>query len=610
MQHHLNKLNNLPRTSYLVAILVCFAFSLSAQERHAVSLFGAPKYEKGFSHFDYVNPKAPKSGLARLGTFGRFDSFNPYIIKGSVADNIALIYDSLTKSSLDEPGAQYGLIAKSINYAPDYSKVTFTLNPRAQFHDGHKINAEDVIWSFQTLTQNHPFYKAYYSDVKAVHETAPGKVTFTFHVTGNRELPQIVGQLPVLPKHYWTTAERDISKTTLEPPLGSGPYRIDSFEAGRHITFARVANYWAKDLNVNRGQYNFARIRYDYFGDLTIAFEAFKAGDIDFQEENNSKRWATGYDIPALETGKMRRTVPANGNTQGMQGFIFNTRRAKFQNVNVREAFNYAFDFEWANRTLFYDQYKRTDSYFDNSELGAVDIPSPAELELLTPLKETIPARVFTQKYANPVNLQPSNVRQNLRHAKNLLKEAGWRVKNGKLMKNGAVFTVEFLLAQGAFERIISPYIQNLKKLGIKASIRLIDVTQYQNRLLDYDFDIIVSSFGQSLSPGNEQRNYWRSENADRQGGRNLIGIKNKAVDRLVEHIVFAKTREKQIAATRALDRVLLWNFYVVPHWHIPYHRLAYWNRLKHPEKLPAYSHGFPDIWYQSPSKLLTPLTP
>ncbi|MGC6475537.1 MAG: extracellular solute-binding protein [Parvibaculales bacterium] len=587
---------------FFISLFLVFTSGLAQADaptqKHALSLFGQPKYPASFTHFDYVRPDAPKGGTVKLAAFGRYDSFNPYIIKGSVADQLNLIYDTLTKSSLDEPNSQYGLVAQSISYADDFSHVQFRLNPKARFHDGHPIDADDVVWTFQTLMANHPFYAAYYGDVEKVTSQTPDEVTFHFRVTGNRELPQIVGQLPVLPKHYWTSNGRDMSKTTLEPPLGSGPYKIEKFEAGRQVTFARVPDYWARDLNVNKGHYNFDQIRFDYFGDLTVAFEAFKAGNLDFQLENNSKRWATGYDIPAVKNGEMIQITPLNGNTQGMQGFVLNQRRELFQDIRVREALTYAFDFEWANKTLFYGQYKRTDSYFDNTELAAQGLPSAAELALLNPLKEQIPAQVFTTPYQNPVNLKTSDMRQNLRHAKKRLAEAGWQVQNGKLMRDGQVFKVEFLLVQAAFERIVAPYIQNLRKLGIEASIRLIDVTQYQNRLLDYDFDIIVSSFGQSLSPGNEQRNYWGSDSATRQGGRNYIGIQNPAIDALIEEIIFAKDREAQITATRALDRVLLWNFYVVPHWHIANHRLAYWRPLAHPKPLPPYAHGFPDIWW------------
>ena len=566
--------------------------------RHALSLFGDPKYKPGFPHFDYVNPNAPKRGEVREAAYGSFDSFNPYILKGTPAQGLGLIYDTLTASSLDEPGTQYALLAKSISHPDDYASVTFTLDERARFHDGVPVKAADVVWSFETLTTNHPFYRAYYADVESVEAISENIVKFTFRKSGNRELPQIVGQLVVLPKHYWTGESKDIQKTTLEPPIGSGPYIIDTFETGRYVTYRRNPDYWAKNLNVSVGKYNFARLRYDYFGDFTVAFEAFKAGELHFRNENNSKNWATGYDIPAVKDGRMTLEMPANGSVQGMQGFIFNTRKNKFKDLKLRRAFNHAYDFEWANNTLFYGQYVRTGSYFDNSELAATGLPSTEELELLTPLKDQLPVSVFTQEYKNPENLDPNALRQNLRKAKKLLEEAGWNVTNGKLQKNGQILEVEFLLVQPAFERIVAPFIRNLEKLGITVNIRTIDPTQYQNRVMDYDFDIIVHSFGQSLSPGNEQRNYWSAENADRPGGRNLIGIKNPAIDKLVEHIIFAPDRAAQITATRALDRVLLAHHFVVPHWHIPTHRLAYWHNISRPGNLPLYSHGFPNIWW------------
>ncbi len=598
----------MPLRHFICGLSLIFAAVLTpvrAQDsQHALSLFGTPKYKAGFAHFDYVNPNAPKGGTARLAAFGSFDSFNPYIIKGKVASGLGLIYDTLTTASLDEPDTQYGLVAERMWHAPDYSTATFTLRPEARFHDGTPMTAEDVIWTFEALKKNHPFYRTYYADVAAARKTGARQVTFTFATTGNRELPQIMGALPVLPKHYWTRPENDISKTTLTPPLGSGPYRIDGFEAGRNIRYARVADYWAKDLNVNRGQYNFDTIRYDYFSDLTIALEAFKAGDVDFWSEVNSKRWANDYDIAAVRDGRIKIETPPNGNIQGMQSFVLNQRRALFQDPLVREALVYAYNFEWANKTLFYGQYTRTDSFFDNSELGATQfggLPSEAELKLLNPWRGQIPERVFTTPYTNPTNPDPSNMRVNLRHAKKLLAQAGWHVKDGTLQKDGQVFDVEFLLVQAGFERIVAPYIKNLQKLGIKANMRTIDVTQYQNRLIDYDFDIVVGSFAQSLSPGNEQRNYWSSASAKQAGGRNIIGIQSPAIDALVEHIIFADSRAAQIAATRALDRVLLWSFYAVPHWHLTYHRLAYWHKLTHPTVLPLYSHGFPNIWWMRP---------
>lgn len=571
--------------------------------RHALSLFGDPKYEQGFAHFDYVNPDAPKGGEVREAAYGSFDSFNPYILKGTPAQGLGLIYDTLTASSLDEPGTQYALLAKSMAHPDDFASVTFTLDERARFHDGVSVKAADVVWSFKTLTSNHPFYRAYYADVDSVEAISERVVKFTFRKSGNRELPQIVGQLVVLPKHYWAGEGKDIQKTTLEPPVGSGAYIIDTFETGRYVAYRRNPDYWAKDLNVSVGKYNFARVRYDYFGDFTVAFEAFKAGNLQFRDENNSKNWATGYDVPAAKDGRMTLEMPANGSVQGMQGFIFNTRKNKFKDLKLRQAFNHAYDFEWANNTLFYGQYVRTGSYFDNSELAATELPSPAELQLLTPLQDQLPASVFTQAYRNPENPDPNALRQNLRKAKKLLEEAGWNVTNGKLQKNGEILEVEFLLVQPAFERIVAPFIRNLEKLGVTANIRTIDPTQYQNRVMDYDFDIIVHSFGQSLSPGNEQRNYWSAENADRPGGRNLIGIKNPAIDKLVEHIIFAPNRATQITATRALDRVLLAHHFVVPHWHIPTHRLAYWHNISRPDNLPLYSHGFPSIWWANEDK-------
>lgn len=571
--------------------------------RHALSLFGDPKYEPGFAHFDYVNPSAPKGGEVREAAYGSFDSFNPYILKGTPAQGLGLIYDTLTASSLDEPGTQYALLAKSMVHPDDFASVTFTLDERARFHDGVSVKAADVVWSFKTLTSNHPFYRAYYADVDSVEAISERVVKFTFRKSGNRELPQIVGQLVVLPEHYWAGEGRDIQKTTLEPPIGSGPYIIDTFETGRYVTYRRNPDYWAKDLNVSIGKYNFDRVRYDYFGDFTVAFEAFKAGNLQFRDENNSKNWATGYDVPAAKDGRMTLEMPANGSVQGMQGFIFNARKNKFKDLKLRQAFNHAYDFEWANNTLFYGQYVRTGSYFDNSELAATGLPSPEELQLLTPLQDQLPASVFTQVYRNPENPDPNALRQNLRKAKKLLEEAGWTVTNGKLQKNGEILEVEFLLVQPAFERIVAPFIRNLEKLGVTANIRTIDPTQYQNRVMDYDFDIIVHSFGQSLSPGNEQRNYWSAENADRPGGRNLIGIKNPAIDKLVEHIIFAPNRATQITATRALDRVLLAHHFVVPHWHIPTHRLAYWHNISRPDNLPLYSHGFPNIWWANEDK-------
>lgn len=598
----------LPARSVLIAGAVLIsppAFSDDAH--HALSLFGSPKYGYGFEHFDYVNPNAPKGGEVRVAAYGSFDSFNPYILKGTPAAELEVVYDTLTVSSMDEPGSQYALLAKFVSYPDDYSSVTFTLDERARFHDGKPVTAADVVWSFNILTANHPFYRSYYADVDTVTALSDTVVEFRFRTSGNRELPQIVGQLVVLPKHYWTSGGRDVTKTTLDPPLGSGPYIVDKFEAGRYVTYRRNPDYWARNLNVSIGKNNFDRIRYDYFSDFTVAFEAFKAGELHFRNENNSKNWATGYDTPAVRDGRLIMAMTANGQAQGMQGFVFNTRLDKFKDLRLRQAFNHAYDFEWANNTLFYGQYVRTDSYFDNSELAASGLPSPEELKLLEPLRDRIPASVFSKAFANPVNPDQNAVRQNLKTAKKLLEEAGWKVRDGKLQKDGQPLEVEFLLVQPAFERIVAPFVRNLERLGITANIRTIDPTQYLNRVMAHDFDIIVHSFAQSLSPGNEQRSFWGSESADRQGGRNLIGIKDPAVDELVEHVIFAPDRAAQITATRALDRVLLAHYFVVPHWHIPTHRLAYWNSISRPDKLPLYSHGFPTIWWATPADTASP---
>lgn len=581
------------------------AFAEETPPSHGLSLFGSLKYGPDFTRFDYVNPAAPKGGLVRYAAIGGFDSLNPFIVTGRAATGIMQIYDTLMRSSLDEPGSEYGLIAESVSYATDYSSVTFNLRPTATWHDGQPITPEDVLWSLETLKANHPFYHAYYANVVRAEKLSAHQVRFVFSVTGNRELPLIVGQFPILPKHYWqgTDAQgkkRDFTKTTLEPPLGSGPYRIGDIQTNRSITYERVPDYWGKDLPVNGGAHNFDRIRFEYFGDTTVALEAFKAGQVDVRLENSAKNWATGYDFPAIKDGRVKLEKLATKNSEGMQGFVFNTRRDKFKDRRVREAFDWALDFEWLNNNIFYGQYTRTQSYFSNSELAATGLPSPAELAILEPFRGQVPDEVFTQVFKNPTTDGSGQVRQNLQHATILLREAGWILKNGVLtnQKTGEPFEVEFLLADPSFERVVTPFTQNLKKLGIMATIRIIDSAQYQNRTDHYDFDIVVGNFPQSLSPGNEQRDFWGSQAADRPGGRNLIGIKDPVVDQLIDRIILAKDRAELVAATRALDRVLLWTYYVVPQWHTAYERVAVWAYIAHPEPTPAYSIGFPDLWW------------
>ena len=576
--------------------------------RHGSSLFGELKYGPDFAHFDYVNPDAPKGGSVRYGAFGTFDSLNPFIVKGQPAAGITIIYDTLMTGSMDEAASEYGLLAESVRHPKDYSSVTYTLRPQAKWHDGKPVTPEDVVWTFETLKENHPFYNAYYANVVKAEKTADHEVTFTFNQTGNRELPQIVGQLPVLPKHYWTGKNakgqpRNFSETTLEPPLGSGPYRVGKVSPNRSIAYERVPDYWGKDLPVNVGTNNFDRISFEYYRDTTVALEALKGDRVDFRIENSAKNWATEYDTPAVRRGDLKKEEIRTLNPAGMQSFAFNIRRDKFKDPRVREAFNWAFDFEWMNKNIFYSAYTRTDSYFANSELAAQGLPEGRELAILKEFEDKLPPEIFTEAYKNPKTDGSGNNRSNLRQAAALLKEAGWSIENGKLTNaQGEVMKVEFLLDQPTFERVVAPFQQSLKKLGIEATIRTVDTPQYQNRTDNRDFDIIVDSFPQSLSPGNEQREFWGCEAADKPGSRNSIGICDPVIEALIDKVIYAKNRADLIAASRALDRVLLFGHYVVPQWYSPDTRLAYWARLKHPENMPPYSSGFPTIWWADKS--------
>lgn len=578
---------------------------LEPKKRHAVSLIGTPKYGPDFKHFNYVNPDAPKGGTARIGAFGSFDNTNIFTFKGRAAAGLGLIYDTLMDDSLEEPSTAYGLLAEWISYPDDFSSATFKLREGARWHDGKPVTVDDVIFSLNTFKSGDPFYKFYYKNIKHAKETAPREVTFYFNVTDNRELPQIVGQLPVLPKHYWTGSDdrgeaRDPAKTSMSPPLGSGPYRIKRMNPGKTVVYERVKDYWAKDLPVRRGMYNFDNIRFDYYRDQQVIFEAFKGHNLDFIVENNSKRWATSYKFPAVTRKEVITQKIPLIRSAGMQGFAFNIRRGKFKDPRVRHAFNLAFDFEWANKNLFYGQYTRTDSYFENTELASRDLPKGRELEILNEVKDMVPPTVFTTPYKNPFNKTPRDLRKNIQRAIALLEDAGWIIKDNRLTNKatGEVMTVEFLLVQKAFERIVLPLIQNLSKLGIQASVRVVDTAQYKRRTDNRDFDIVVNTFPQSHSPGNEQRDFWGSEAAGRNGSRNIIGIQDPAVDKLIDKIIFAKNRQDLVAASRALDRVLLWNHYVVPNWHVPYARVAYWNKFKHPKTMPKLDVGFNSVWW------------
>ena len=590
-----------------IAVLFCVATFFSpvpdkahaADWQHGLSLYGQPKLAKDFPHFPYVNVAAPKTGSLRIAAIGSFDNLNPYTIKGNAAAGLGMLHDTLLAGSLNETGAAYGLIAQAVSHPADFSSVSFRLRKAAKFSDGSPITTEDVAFSLTALKKAHPFYRAYYADVVGYDIAGPHEMTFRFGQKGNRELPGILGQLPILKKAYWNADGRSLADTTLDVPPSSGPYTIEKSETGRAITYRRRDDYWAKGLNVNIGKNNIERLTYVYFGDDTVAFEALKAGEIDFRREFSSRVWATGYDFDAVKNGKMVKETVTLETSSGMQGFVFNLRRDRFDNIHVREALNWAYDFEWTKKNLFFGQYARTGSFFQGSELAATGAPSTAELALLEPLRGQVPDKVFGPVFQNPVTDGSGNIRTNLRKARALLQKAGWEITNGKLQKNGQPFTIEFLLVQPAFERIVAPYIKNLAKLGIEAKMRVIDPTQYQNRVTDYDYDAIVMSFGQSLSPGNEQRNYWSSAAADRPGGRNYVGIKDKAVDTLVEKLIFAESRQALVSATRALDRVLIANHYVMPQWHAPHERLAYWRALKRPTKMPKHGLGFPTIWWK-----------
>lgn len=568
---------------------------------HAMAMHGAPKYGPDFTHFDYVNPDAPKGGQLRMFAVGSFDTLNPFILRGASAAGVGMGYDTLLTSSADEAFTEYGLVAETMEVPEDRSWVIFTLRPQARFHDGHPITAADVVFSFNILKdKGAPIYRFYYANVAKVEALGERRVKFSFDGGVNQELPLIIGQMPVLPEHYWK--DRDFAATTLEPPLGSGPYRVKDFEPGRFIVYERVKDWWAKDLPVSRGFYNFDEIRYEYFRDTTVALEAFKSGAYDLRVENIAKEWATGYDFPARAEGRVILREFDHDMPSGMQGFAYNMRRPLFQDVRVRQALAYAFDFEWSNQNLFYGQYRRTESYFDNSELASGGLPGADELALLEPLRGKIPEEVFTTAYVPPSTEGAGGLRANLRAAAALLKEAGWEVRDGALVNaaTGQPFVFEILLSSPTWERISLPFAQNLKRLGIQASVRTVDSAQYENRMNTFDFDMAVVVWGQSLSPGNEQRNYWGSAAAGQDGSENYTGIRSEALDTLIDEVITAGDRADLIASVKAMDRVLLWNHLVIPHWHIPYSRVAFWDKFGMPDTIPMQGVQLMAWWYDA----------
>ncbi len=574
---------------------------------HAIAMHGAPKYTAGFTHFDYVNPAAPKGGAVRLATSGTFDSFNPFIPKGNPGVGSGMAVETLMVSSADEAFTQYGLIAESITYPEDRSWITFHMRPEARWHDGQPITPADVVFSFNILKeQGQPFYRFYYASVTSAEATGERDVTFRFAKGENRELPLIIGQLPILPKHYWET--RDFSKTTLEPPLGSGPYRVASFEAGRFVEVERVKDYWGKDLAVNRGQDNFDSMRYDYYRDPTVIREAIKAGDIDFYQENQAKAWAQDFDIEAVRKGWLVKEAVPQNRPAGMQAFVMNLRRPQFQDVRVREAMAYAFDFEWTNKNLFFGQYTRAKSFFSNSELGSSGLPAGAELAILEPYRAQLPPEVFTKEYQPPSTDGSGQQRDNIRTALRLLKQAGYEVRNQIMVnaKTGEPLAFEMLLrAGGAFDRIVLPMKQTLERIGIKMEVREVDDAQYINRVRGKDYDMISSGWGQSESPGNEQRSFWGSAAADQPGSRNYAGLKDPVVDALIEQVISAPDREQLVVRTRALDRVLLSHHFVIPNWYLSQDRMLYWNKFGRPPLIKDEGTSFSWWWYD-PAKAET----
>ncbi|MCI0508871.1 microcin C transport system substrate-binding protein [Chromohalobacter marismortui] len=561
----------------------------------AISLYDAPALPDDFTHLPYTNPDAPKGGEMRRAAQDSFDSTNPFILQGNAAAGLDHIYDTLMEASADEPFTMYGLLAGGIRLDPDRHWMEIDLRPTARFHDGHPVTAEDVVFSFRILREKgQPFYRAYYANVDKIEALDDDTVRFEFSNNDSRELPLILGQLPVLPKHYWQS--RDFASPTLDKPLGSGPYEIASLIPGRRIVYRRVEDYWGRDLPINRGRHNIGRLVYDYYRDQTVALEAFKAGNLDLRIESSAKNWATAYDIPARKEGFIKRMIVPDAQPAGMQAFVMNLRREKFQDRRVREALTLATDFDWLNTHLFYGAYQETDSYFESSDMEASGLPSEAERQLLAPYRDILPPEVFNQPL--PIS-RPDTLRARLKKALSLLRDAGYEVRDDVLVDTatGRPLRLEFLLYDTQFERVTLPLIHNLERLGIQASLRVVDVNQYLRRRRNFDFDLMVASFPQSANPGNEQREYWTSDYADAPRSRNLIGLQSPALDGLVDTLISADSRRELDTAARALDRVLRWGFYVIPQWHLDGTRVALWDKFGYPQPFPEYTFDLSSWW-------------
>lgn len=561
---------------------------------HAIAMHDRPKYPPGFAHFDYVEPAAPKGGRLRLAAIGGFDSLNPFIIKGTPAAGLHLSFEALLTRAQDEPFSLYGLLARQVVVAPDRSWIEFRLHPAARFADGRPVTVDDVIFSYRTLREEgRPNLRLYYREVARVERIGLDGVRFVFAAAGNRELALIMGLMPVLPSHAFR--DRPFARTTLRPIPGSGPYAIAAVDPGRSIRYRRRPDYWGRDLPVNLGRYNFDTVEYTYFRDSGVALEAFKADAYDLRRETDPARWATGYALPAARGRRMRRESVANGRPAGMRGFVFNSRRRTFADPRVRSALAHAFDFAWVNRVLFHGAYRRTESYFANSDLAARGPPGPAELALLAPWRDRLPAAVFERAYAAP----SGPLRANLAAAFRLLGEAGWTVRDGVLIElaSGRPMAFEILLHDPRAERVALAFARNLKRLGVAARVRTVDAAEYEARRRSFDFDVILNHWYQSLSPGVEQRYYWGADQADVAGTRNYAGVRDPVIDALLDPLTAARSRADLRAATRALDRVLLWSHYVVPLYHARHDRIAYWDRLAHPAVVPIYGHQLTTWW-------------
>ena len=578
------------------------ASTARAEGQWAIAEFGEPLYDESMQHWPYADPAAPKGGKIVLGAFGSFDTLNFYVLKGEWPSSISVVYDALMVGSDDELASRYGLIAKSVEIAEDKSWARFHLRSEARYHDGTAIIADDFVFALEAVKEHgRPFLKSFYEDVEGATAIDDRTLEFTFKTRDNMKPVMLVAGMYPLPRRYW--ADKDISKSTLDPPLTSGPYRVRALEPGRSITYQRVEDHWAADLPVSRGLNNFDEIRFDYYRDLTVMFEAFKAGEIDFRSERSAKRWATGYDLEAVDEGHIVKRALANESPRGVGGYFFNLRREKFQDVRVREGLMRLYDFEALQRTLLFGYYERIASYFPNSDFGVSGLPTPEEIAILEPYRDKLPPQVMTEAFKPPASDGSGRNRNNKREALRLFKESGWELAGGKLVdrESREQLTVELMTAWPETERLALPYIEALKRAGVDASIRLVDSSQWRERLNDNDFDMWTGSLNFFPPPGPELRSYFGSAAADIRGSANSTGIKDPVVDELIETIISAKDLETLKATNRALDRVLLWQHYLVPLYFNPESWMAYWDKFGHPASRPRYSSGFPDTWWLDP---------